>query len=456
MSENSKDKQYHLMRDTNIKKLVVKLAIPTTITMLVTSLYSIVDTYFVSQLGTSQSAAVGLVYPILAIMQAIGFTIGMGSGNKISRAMGLKDDAKADVIGSTAYFSALIFGFVLMVVGLLFQDVGLNLLGCTATAYEYTKTYYIYMLISAPFFIASFVINNLLRYVGKAMYAMIGIGFGTVLNIFLDWFLIVQLQMGVEGAAIATAFSQFVSFALLSMCYVLKFGVLDIRIYLISKIPADYLDIFTTGMPSMCRQGFAAISTVLLNHQAALYGDDVALSALSIVAKVFNLVFCVALGIGQGFQPVISFNYGAKLYRRSTESILFTAVLCGAVLTSFGWICYQFAPQILPLFINDDAVVALGIRMLRMQSFAMPFLTINIMANMTFQATGRKVKATSLACLRQGLVFIPCILILPQFMQLSGVIWTQPISDGLTALISLPFIVQFVKQTHAQSMLEGI
>lgn len=445
MRDANKEQQYNIMCNTDVKKLVIKLAIPTTITMLVSSFYSIVDTYYVSQLGTSQSAGVGIIYPVLTIMQAVGFTIGMGSGNKISRAIGQKEDKQADVIGSTGFFLSIFLAILISVIGFLFIDNILSILGCTQTAKEYAEVYLKYILVASPFIIGSFVINNLLRYVGKAFFAMVGITFGAVLNVFLDWYLIDIVKMGVEGVGLATLISQIIAFIILIMCYVLKLGVISLKPSLISMKINDYADIFVTGFPSLCRQGCSSVAGILLNQQGALYGGDVVLAGLNISSKIFNLVFSTALGIGQGFQPVISVNYSAKKYKRSKDAVVFTAFLCVVALFIMGITNFVFANQIVKAFIGDEDVIEIGVLALKMQALSMPLLSVNIMANMSFQATGKKIRATILSCLRQGIIYVPCLLILTKFFQIQGTIIAQPISDFITSVISLPFILTFVK-----------
>lgn len=448
MKDESKDKQYDLLINTDINKLIVKLAIPTSITMLVTSLYNIVDTYFVSQLGKSASAAVGLVFPLQAIMQAIGFTIGMGSGNRISIFLGSRDNERADRIASTGMIISFCCGLILSVIGLINIDSFSNLLGSTVTTFDYVKTYLFYMLIGAPFVVSSFVMNNILRFVGKAAYSMVGLVSGAVLNIFLDWLFIVIFNMGVMGAAVATLLSQVLSFILLAMAYTFRKSVVRFSFKSISKNPRGYLDVFLVGLPSLCRQGFASLSVVFLNYQAADFGGDAAISAMNIVSKIFNLVFCLALGVGQGFQPVEAFNYGAKQFKRAKEAVICTFKLCISVLIVLGIICFVGSDFIVSRFINDKEVIEIGVKALRIQALTFPFLSINLMCNMSFQSTGHKTKAILLASLRQGFIFIPCVIILPLLLQLTGVIITQPASDMITTIISVPFLISFVKELN--------
>lgn len=448
VQEASKEKQYDLLINTDIKKLIVKLAIPTSIIMLVTSLYSIVDTYFVSQLGKSASAAVGLVFPLQAIMQAIGFTIGMGSGNRLSIFLGKKDNKKADEISSSALLVSFISGLLLTISGLIFIDSFSNLLGASETTFDFVKIYLFYMLIGAPFVISSFVMNNILRFVGKAAYSMVGLVSGAVLNIFLDWLFIAVFEMGVMGAAVATLISQIVSFILLSSAFIFKRSVVNINLKFFSHNIKGYWEVFLIGLPSLCRQGFASLSVVFLNYQAAEFGGDAAISAMNIVSKIFNLVFCMALGIGQGFQPVSAFNYGAMQYKRAKEAVIFTFRLCTAVLIVLALICFIGSDFIVSRFIDDKEVIEIGVKALKIQAITFPFLSVNLMCNMAFQSTGHKTKAILLASLRQGFVFIPCVIILPLIMKLTGVIITQPASDMITSIISLPFLISFINELN--------
>ena len=448
MELTKEEKQYKRMTETPIPKLVMTLAVPTTISMLVTSLYNIADTYFVSQLGKSVSGAVSVVFSLMAIIQAVGFTLGMGAGSIISRSLGRKDYEEANSYASAAFFTAIAAGLLLTVFGSIFSKQLMGSLGATDTVLPYAQQYGKYILLGAPVMMSSFVLNNVLRAEGKATYSMIGLTTGGILNIILDPIFIFNFNMGISGAAIATLISQVISFCLLLSSFVLNKSVVRIKLNAICDYGATLFETFKTGAPSFCRQGFASISTVLLNTLAGLWGGDAALSAMGIVSKIFSCIFCVGLGIGQGYQPVAGYNFSAGKPERVKSAFGFTYLMGTVIMVSFGAVAFIFAPKILPLFIDDAEVIQIGTRALRFQAISMPVLPLNVVCNMTFQSLGYKIKAVLLSCCRQGLFFIPCVLILPNVLGLTGVELTQATADALTALVSVPFTILFMKEIN--------
>lgn len=445
MAELTRDqKQFRRMTESPVCPLVMKLALPTTVSMLVTGIYNTADTYFVSQLGKSQSAAVSVVFSLMAIIQAIGFTLGMGSGSIISRALGAKDKDTAGKALSTSFFSAIGIGALITALGLIFLEPVMNMLGSTPTALPYAKVYARYILCGAPIMMGTYVLNNLWRWEGKAVFSMIGIGLGGVLNIFLDPLFINVLDLGVSGAAMATLLSQSISFVLLLVPVLLKKNISKLSLSLFSKKKDFHLNIWFTGLPSLLRQGLASISTICLNKVAGDIAQDSALSAMGIFGKVFMLIFCFLLGIGQGYQPVLGYNFGAKRWDRVKTAFIFTYVFGTAIMLFFGIILFICAPVLMPLFIDDAEAIAIGTRALRFEALVMPLLTVNVMCNMTFQSMGQRLKASFLSSLRQGLFFIPCVFLLPAIWGLTGVELIFPASDILTFLTSLPFAIHFL------------
>lgn len=439
------EKQYIKMTQTPIPKLVSKLAIPTTISMLVTSIYNLADTFFVSQLSTSASGAVGVVFSLMTIIQAVGFTLGMGSGSLLARRLGEKDKKAADMYASTAFFTALALGAIIMIIGQIFTEQLMRLLGATDTIMEYALAYGDYILWGAPVMCASFVLNNILRSEGKAALAMTGLCTGGVLNIILDPVFIFTLKMETAGAALATLISQCVSFAILLVMFLFKKSNINISIKNLSFKPKTYGEIVMTGMPSLSRQGLASVATVLLNKAANPYGDA-AIAAMSIATKVAMLVMCICIGIGQGFMPVAGYNYGAKKFGRVKKAFKFTLTADTIIMTALAVVIFIFAPTIMKIFRAEDAaVIEIGTAAMRAQCIAMPLMSTTIVANSLLQSVGKSVRATILSCCRQGLFFIPLILILPKFLGLTGIEYTQALSDGLTFIVSVPFIIWFFK-----------
>ena len=445
MDNNRNEKQFIKMTQTPIPRLVAKLALPTTISMLVTSIYSLADTFFVSQLSTAASSAVGIVFSLQTIVQAVGFTLGMGSGSLLARRLGEKNKKAADTYASTAFYTALIIGFIIMLTGLLFTPQIMKLLGATETNIGYTIAYGNYIIWGVPFICASFVLNNILRSEGKAALSMIGLSMGGVLNIILDSIFIFNLKMETAGAALATLISQAVSFVILISMFLFRKSNISLSIKNVSLKLKTYWEIILTGMPSLTRQGLASVATVMLNKAANNYGDE-AIAAMSITTKVAMLVFCICIGIGQGFMPVAGYNYGAKRFDRVRKAFRFTIITDTIIMTLLAITIYAFAPYIIQIFRAEDAaVIEIGTAAMRAQAIAMPLMATTIVANCLLQSVGKSVPATILSCCRQGLFFIPLIMILPKLINLSGIEYSQAISDALTFIVSVPFLIWFFK-----------
>ena len=453
---DSPEERYRMMTETPTGTLVLKLGLPTTVSVLVTTIYNMADTYFVSSLGTSQSGAVGVVFALMAIIQAFGFMFGHGAGSNIGRLLGAHNTDRATSFASTSVFFGLICGVLITVLGFSFMDPMMNLLGSTPTIHPYAQEYAFYILLAAPLMVLGCITNNILRYEGKAAFAMIGLVSGGVLNIFGDYYLIEVLKLGVAGAGMATAISQCVAAAILIVPFFT--GKTQSRISLKSifrdpenperKHPAifDWAmigSIIAIGLPSLMRQGLNSISTMILNSSAKPYGDA-AISAMSIVAKVIGFMFCIGLGIGQGFQPVAGFNYGARKYSRLKSSYRFTLIFSTILLGITGCFGFIFAERIVAIFRDDPDVVSTGTAALRFQSVSLLFLPITVSGNMLFQSTGKSVRATFLAATRSGLYFIPTILILRNILGLTGIECSQAIADLLGGLTTIPFVVHFL------------
>ena len=443
------DQQFNKMVNEPVSKLITTLAIPTVISMLVTSIYNMADTFFVSQINTQASAAVGIVFPIMSIIQAFGFTLGMGAGSLISIKLGQKKNDEASVISSTAFFSALGFGGVILVLGVLFSSQFMRLVGASEAVLPYANDYARFIFLGAPFMCASFVLNNSLRSEGKSFLSMIALTSGGLINIALDPFFIFVLKMGISGAAVATLISQFISFMILLSWYLRKKVICHISINLFGK-PKILGKIIYTGVPSLARQGLASIATILLNTMAGRYGGDSGIAAMSIVTKICMFIASIMIGIGQGFSPVSGYNYGAKRYDRVFKAWVFM-VISGFCLMSFlAGFCIIFAPQILRAFRDDDLVVQVGTVALRYQAAFIPFHPLIVGTNMLMQSTRHVKQATFLSMNRQGVFFIPAILILPSIMGLTGVEITQFVADFLSVLAAIPFAVWLFRKLKKQ------
>ena len=452
--------RFTYMTETPVPKLIKQLAIPTVISMLVTGIYNTADTYFVGRIpdiAIQATAAVGIVFPVMAIIQAFGFLFGHGSGNFLSRMLGAGKKKEANEMASTGFVLAISLGLSAAILGNIFIDDLVSLLvsdDVSASTIEMTKSYAGIILFGAPFMMGQFVVNNQLRFQGSAMYAMVGLVSGAVMNIILDPILILALDMGIKGAAIATVTGQITSFFILLVASRkgenIKLSVKDIRIngYYI-------LEIINGGIPSLFRQGLAAIATTLLNRTAGELGGDAAISGMSITTRVMMLLISALIGFGQGYQPVCSFNYGAGKKERVREGFFFCVKWGTIFLAAIGILCFFFAPGIIELFINDSENTDINMRMkvievgqtaLRCQSAILPINAFIVMTNMMLQSMGKGIKASITASARNGLFFIPAILILPYFFKLTGVEITQSVADVLTLCLSIPFAVQELKK----------
>lgn len=443
--------QYEKMTKSPVPVLILSLGLPTTISMLVTSIYNVADTYFVGKLGTSASGATGIVFALMAVLQAFGFMFGHGAGSIISRRLGARDIEDACKFASTSFFCAIAAGILIMVSGILFLNPFMRLLGSTETILPYARIYGFYILLAAPAMTSSCVMNNILRYEGRAFFAMIGLTSGGILNIILDAVLIYGFQMGIAGAGIATAFSQYVSaFILLTMFLRGKTeSRLSIRYF--TKSWRDILEIIRVGFPSMVRQGMGSISTMVLNQQAGVYGDA-AIAAMSIVSRVCNFIFCVGLGIGQGFQPVAGFNYGAKKYSRVRKGFYFTSSFGTVLLGILAVIVMLNAQPIVRFFRDDPAVTEIGTLALKIQCISLFFLPFAVSGNMMFQSIGKSETATFLSSLRGGLFYIPLLLILPVFLGLLGIQISQTVADIMAGVVTIPFAISFFRKLPADTL----
>lgn len=446
MKSMSAQQRTEMMLHAPISKVIPRLAVPTIISMLITSIYNMADTFFVSQLGTSASGAVGVIFSAMAMIQAVSFTIGMGSGTNVSQALGAGDEERAQRFASTGFFTAFGVGVLLAVLGLANIDWLVRFLGATETIAPYAKDYATYIFYATPMMMCSFVMNNLLRFEALAMYGMVGITTGGVLNMILDPILIFGLGLGTAGAAIATAISQCVSFLILLFMCCTRPDAISISVRRFKPSLALYGRILYNGFPSLGRQGIASISTILLNTAAGVYGDA-AIAAMSIVSRFIMFINSSVIGFGQGFQPVCGFNYGAKRYTRVREAFWFSVKVTTVILLVLTGISMLASESIIAVFRRDDAqVIRIGTLALRLQLATMPLWGFITMGNMLTQSIGYGVRATLLSISRQGIFLIPALLILPRFFGLAGIQCAQPLSDVCAMLLTIVIISGVLRQ----------
>lgn len=441
----SQDRKFTLMTTHPVSRLVVRLAIPSIITMMISAIYNMADTFYVAGIDVQSPAAVGVVFSYMAFIQAIAFFFGQGSANYISRALGAKNREGAVMIASTGFFTALFTGIIIAATGFIFMDNILFTLGSTQTILPYARAYFRYILIGTPFIMSSFVMNNQMRFQGNAFVSMLGITAGAILNIILDPIFIFALEMGVSGASLATMISQIVSFTLLIKLSGRRDGIpLSIRNFKPSL--SHYKEIIAGGLPSLGRQGFASVSMAYMNQLAGFYGDT-AIAALSIVFRVTMFATAIVLGFGQGFQPVCGFNFGAGKFGRVRRAFWFsagvTAVYC-AVLSVTG---YVFAENIIALFRPDDLdLIALGSTALRYECFVYSTVSFVTISNMYLQNTRRTIRASILAASRQGFMLALALYFGRKLFGLTGIIAAQPVADGLTFLLAVPFAYSALRE----------
>lgn len=442
----TKEEKYRQMIETPVNRLIPRLAVPTIISMLVTSIYNMADTFFVSQLSTSASGAVGVMFSAMSMIQAIGFTLGMGSGNHISRSLGNRDEERAGVFAATAFYTAAIIGVGILAVGTLFSRQLVFFLGATETIAPYAQDYARYILIGAPFMMTSFVMNNILRSQGNAVFAMVGITVGGILNMILDPLLIFGLDLGISGAAIATMVSQIISFCILLYQCNARPDCIKIQLSKFRPSGKVYGEILHAGLPSFCRQGLASAAAVILNFAAGPYGDA-AIAAMSIVTRFMMFINSSLIGFGQGFQPVCGFNFGAERYDRVLEAFWFCVKVAVIMLTAFGIVSFGISRPIITAFRREDLqVIEIGTLALRLQLLTMPFQAWVIMVNMLTQSIGYGFRASLVAMGRQGLFLIPALLIFPKLFGILGLQMAQPIADMLTFVLATVIVSGILKE----------
>lgn len=474
MSEPS---SYNKMLKEPINKLILRLSFPSIISMLISSFYNIVDTYFIGKLSTSASGAIGIVFSFTAIVQACAFFFGHGSGNFISRKLGENSYDEAEKMASIGFYSALFLGTIIMVLGLIFKRPLSFLLGSTKTILPYTIDYLKFILLGVPFSMASFVMNNQLRFQGKAFYGMIGIGTGTVLNIVLDPIFIFIFKLGIQGAALATIISQLVSFIILLVLYHynsnINLNLKKIRpskkdILLIRyktyfntkstsiqknashcmthmKATRYFLEIIRGGTPSLCRQGISSLGTICLNLAAHPYGDE-AIAAMSIVSRITYFGLAAMIGFGQGFQPVCGFNHGAKNYTRVKQAFWFCVKFGTITMLILSIMFGIFSKKLITIFLeNNSKVIAYGTVALRLQCISFSLNSWITICNMMQQNLGKVFSASFLSMARQGILFIPLVYILPPLFGLHGLFLVQPLADLLTFLVSIPLQLRVMR-----------
>ena len=432
------------MLQTPVAKLVLSLAAPTVASQLISIIYNTADTYFVSQISTSASAAVGVVFSLQSIIQAYGFGVAMGAGSLISLRLGEKKDRDANMYATSGFLAEFVGGLLMLVFGLLYLEPLIRALGATETMLPHACAYGRIILMGAPIMCGSCILNCILRAEGAAVASMIGLCSGGILNIALDPLLIFTFGMGTAGAAVATVISQCVSFLVLAVAFLRGRSIVHLRPKYISRSPRDYMQILAVGFPTIARQGMASLASALMNIQGAVYGDA-AVAALTISNKIYLLVRNVMIGIGQGFQPVAGYNFGAGSKPRTRQAFWFSTLFGTVVCVAGAALIALFPEQIMHFFRDDPEVTRIGRQALLYACAVMPVMAYSTYVNQLYQCLGFHQAATLLASCRNGLLYVPLILLLPGLLGLSGVAMSQPAADLLTFLVSIPFQIWFFR-----------
>lgn len=436
--------KYTFLTQAPVHRVIGAMAIPTIISMLLTSMYNLVDTFFVGKINTQSTAAVGVVFSVMFFIQAFSFFFGNGSGNYISRQLGAQNTKDAEVMASTGLFYTLVFSLIVMLLGWIFLEPISILLGSTPTILPYTRQYLGISLLGTPFIMGTFCINNQMRFQGFTKYSVYGAISGSIINCLLDPVFIFGFSMGVSGAAVASVIGQISGFVIM-LIMSQKEGVIHYTHRRISFEGRFVKEIIAGGTPSISRQGLASVSTIALNSVAGNYGDA-AIAAMSIVTRISMFIFSVIVGLGQGFQPMCGFCYGAKLYDRVKEGFWFSTKIGTFFLLFWSVILIIFSGEVVSLFRDDPEVIAIGIPALRYQMIIFPACSFMMMANMMMQTCRKTIRANILAASRQGLFFIPLIFVLPYFYGLFGVEICQAVSDIISLIVTIPIVWSAFKE----------
>ena len=442
------DLHYKKMTETPVAALVLRLGIPTTISMLITSIYNMADTYFVGTLGESAQAATGVLFTLQTLIQGVAFMLGQGCGSYVSRELADKNTEGASSFVSSAFFAGGIFGISVLLLGMPFLAPLVRFLGSTETILPHAMDYGMWVLISCPFVVCSMILNNALRFEGKAFYAMFGLTTGGILNIFGDWLLVYKFHMGVFGAGLATAVSQMVSFFILLFMF-RKMAQSRISLRFVSRKASMYFSIFRVGLPSLIRQSLNAVTTGILNNLTKAFGDA-AIAAMSVVSRYAMFLMCVGLGMGQGFQPVASFNYRAGKYDRVKKGLIFLIIFALIVIGGASTVSIFFAPGIVSIFQKAPEVIEIGAPALQRYAVGMIFMAFSVPVNMLYQSIQKPTISSVLSMIRSGAVTIPILLIGVPLFGLPVIQTAQPIADVLAGCISIPFIIHFLRKNHEE------
>lgn len=443
-------------------RLLLRLFVPATAALLVSSGCGILDAWFISRLGTAASGAVGIAFAVNALIRAIGYTLGTGSASIVSRALGAGDRDTADRFASLAFFLALLLGGAVTLTGLLLRDTLPRLLGASETVLPFALEYLRFLLPAAPLMCGAFVLEHLLRAEGQVKHAMLGTSVGEVVGAALDPLLLFCTPMGISGAALALLLAQTVSFSLLLFRYLFGKTRVSLRPRRPDRLPKRIGQLAVIGSPSLFRQGLAGVASALLLRQARRIGEKAsaasaataaaaaaaAAAAVAVNAKIFLVLYSFCLGVGQGLMPAAGCAIGADRPRRVLSLSRFALILATVLMLALSIPTALLALRLIALFRPDGEVVRIGALMLRAECAVLCFHGIIAVTNMLLQALGKALPAALIAASRQGLCFLPAVLLLPRVWGPTGLCFAQAVADALTLLVTLPFLVTTLRDLH--------
>ena len=451
MGENistKEDKRILIMRDEKPRKAVIVMSIPVIIGMLVMVLYNLVDTYFIGRLNDPiKLAAANLSMPAMMICVAIASMVGTGAASYIARSLGADKKERADATLVISIAILFIFSLFISVFGILFLDKFVEMLGANKDTSFYTKEYVRVLLIGTLFIMSNYALGQLLRAEGSTKLAMFGMLLGTVINIILDPIFIFTLKLGVKGAAIATVLGNILGTLYCIICYLKKKTLLSINLKLLSFDKEILKEIFYVGLPATLEQLLTIGAIVVNNNLAATYGY-MTVAAMGITSKVMSIGNYIYMGFAAGSQPLMGYNYGAKnlkrvkdLVKASVSTVSFVEIF---VMIIFG----VFAPQIIGIFTSDQEVIKIGAIILRALMFNLPFVGATSISRITFQSMGKPMPALIITICRQGVLYIPLLILLNKFVGFNGFIYAQPITEVIMMVISVTFLLRVIKKEN--------
>jgi len=436
-----------------IGKLLSKLSIPATIGMMVNAFYNLVDTIFIGRgVGPDAIGGLSIALPAQMIVMAIGIAIGTGAASIVSRNLGAQNPERANLGAGNAFGLALVMGITITVLGLIFIEPLLLIMGASETLFPLAYDYMSVIILGAPFIAFAMVSNNLLRAEGNAKMAMVSMLIGTVLNIILDPLFIFVFKMGIRGAAIATVISQIASFLFVFFHFLLGKSSINFGLKYMKPDLSILKETFVLGFPAFARQSGQSLVTILVNNLLSLYGGDVYISAMGVFNRLILFLFMPLFGMVQGFQPIAGFNYGAKQYKRVKE-VLWLSIKIATAYMTVGFIMMFFFPQVMTrIFTSNQELITVASQVIRRLCIFLPFVGFQIVGSAYFQSVGKGIPSLFLNLSRQFLFLIPLLLILPVFFELQGLLWSFPIADALATIVTMIWLSWEVTHLRKQTV----